>query len=59
MLVLTRRVNERIVFPGLGITVQIVMVKGDAVRVGIEAPESVTIHREEVYKLIQEKAKKP
>lgn len=48
MLVLSRRPNERIVFPGLNVAVQVVSVKSSVVRLGIEAPEDVTICREEV-----------
>jgi carbon storage regulator len=48
MLVLTRRVNETIVIEG-GIRVTVVAIKGDKVRLGIEAPESVRVDREEVH----------
>jgi carbon storage regulator CsrA len=48
MLVLTRRLNEKILFPGIGATVRVVSVKGNAVRLGIEAPPEVTILREEL-----------
>src|SRR5260370_232487 len=49
MLVLSRRLNEKIVFPGLDISVQIVNIKpGGAVRLGIEAPRAVTVLREEI-----------
>lgn len=48
MLVLTRKVKEKIVLPGLGITIEIVRVSGNAVRIGVEAPEDVKILREEV-----------
>jgi len=48
MLVLARRLNERIVLPGLGITVQVVGIKGNVVRLGIVAPPGVTVLREEL-----------
>jgi carbon storage regulator len=48
MLVLTRRLNEAIVIEG-GIRVTVVGVKGDKVRLGVEAPESVRVDREEVH----------
>ena len=48
MLVLSRRPKEKIVFPGINITVQVVAVKSGAVRLGIEAPPEVTVLREEV-----------
>ena len=47
MLVLTRRVNERIVI-GDDITVTVLEVRGDQVRIGIEAPRDVKVLREEV-----------
>jgi carbon storage regulator CsrA len=48
MLVLSRRPDEKIVFPDLNITVQVVNVKGNAVRLGISAPPEVTVLRAEV-----------
>lgn len=45
MLVLTRRVNQRIVFPTLGISVRIVKWAKGAARIGIEAPEAVPVLR--------------
>ena len=48
MLVLARRLNEKIVLPGLGITVQVVAIKGGTVRIGINAPPDVPIQREEL-----------
>jgi carbon storage regulator CsrA len=48
MLVLSRRANESIVFPELQITVQVLEIKGDRVRLGFEAPGSVTILRGEL-----------
>jgi carbon storage regulator CsrA len=48
MLVLSRRVNEKIVFPGLDVTVQVVNIKANAVRLGVTAPPDVTVLRAEV-----------
>jgi carbon storage regulator len=48
MLVLTRRLGEKIVLPTLGVTVQVVAIKGGAIRIGIEAPPDVKIVREEL-----------
>jgi two-component system, OmpR family, response regulator len=48
MLVLTRRLQEKIVFPTVNATVQVIAVKGGAVRLGIEAPPEVPIQRAEV-----------
>jgi carbon storage regulator len=57
MLVLSRRVNETIVFPDLDITVRVVGVRGTSIRLGIEAPRGVAVFREEV--LLRKKATLP
>ncbi len=48
MLVLSRRPNEKVVFPNLGISVQVIRVAGQAVRLGIDAPPEIRVLREEV-----------
>ncbi|MGE0755542.1 MAG: response regulator [Pirellulaceae bacterium] len=48
MLVLTRRQQDKVTFPGLGITVHVVRVDGKAVRLGIEAPDHVRVLRHEL-----------
>ena len=48
MLILTRRVGENVIV-GDDIVISIIEVRGDAVRVGIEAPRSLSVHREEVW----------
>jgi len=48
MLVLSRRINERIVL-GPNITVMVVSISGDKVRLGIVAPKEIEVHREEVW----------
>lgn len=48
MLILTRRTTETIMI-GNDVTVTICSVKGNTVRVGIEAPKDVEVHREEIY----------
>jgi carbon storage regulator CsrA len=48
MLVLSRRVEDRIVFPSVGINVQILRVQGSNVRIGIEAPPNVPVLRHEL-----------
>ena len=53
MLVLTRRINESIVIND-DVSVLVVEVRGDRVRLGIEAPKDVTVHRKEVYDVIRE-----
>ena len=52
MLVLTRRIDEQIRI-GDGVLVTVVEIKGDRVRLGIEADRDVPVHREEVYQAIQ------
>lgn len=52
MLVLTRKVGQRIRI-GEEITVTVVRIQGDKVRIGIEAPPEVAIHREEVHQRIR------
>lgn len=53
MLVLSRRVGESIVI-GDDVTVTILEVRGDVVRVGIKAPRAVTVHREELLQELAE-----
>jgi carbon storage regulator CsrA len=48
MLVLSRRLGESIVLPGLGITVRVVDVQGKVIRLGIEAPREISILRQEL-----------
>jgi len=48
MLVLTRKVGERIVI-GDSIVLTVVRIQGDKVRLGIDAPQEVSIHREEIH----------
>jgi carbon storage regulator CsrA len=48
MLVLSRRLREKIVLPSLGVTVQVLGVRRGAVRLGIDAPPDVTVLREEL-----------
>lgn len=50
MLVLSRRPGQKVVFPSLGITIDVLRSKGSVVRLGIDAPDDVTILREEVMK---------
>jgi carbon storage regulator len=52
MLILSRKLNESIVIDGR-IIVKIVRVDGDVVKIGIEAPKNVPVHRQEVYTEIQ------
>ncbi len=52
MLVLSRKKNESIVIDN-DITIVVVDIRGDKVRLGIEAPKEVPVHRREVYDAIQ------
>jgi carbon storage regulator len=51
MLILTRRVGERLVIGG-NVIVTVLGVKGNQVRIGVEAPIEVPVHREEIYERI-------
>jgi two-component system, OmpR family, response regulator len=48
MLVLSRRLNEKIMLPDLDVTFQVMSIKGGVVRIGIDAPKHVGIVREEL-----------
>ena len=52
MLVLSRKKDEKIVI-GDSITLMVIEIRGDKVRLGIAAPRDVTVHREEVYDAIR------
>ncbi len=52
MLILTRRVGETVMI-GNEVTVTVLGVKGNQVRVGINAPKNVAVHREEIYERIK------
>jgi carbon storage regulator len=52
MLILTRRVGESVVI-GEDVTVTVLGVKGNQVRIGINAPKTVAVHREEIFERIK------
>ena len=52
MLVLSRKKNESIIIND-NITVTVIEIRGDKVRLGIEAPKEITVHRQEVYDAIK------
>ena len=53
MLILTRRVGETLVI-GDDVTITVLGVRGNQVRVGVNAPKDVAVHREEIYQRIQD-----
>jgi carbon storage regulator len=53
MLVLTRKAGESVVI-GDEVVVRVLEVRGDVVRVGIDAPRDVQVHRQEVYEAVRE-----
>lgn len=52
MLILTRRVGETLMI-GDDVTVTVLGVKGNQIRLGVNAPKEVPVHREEIYERIQ------
>ncbi|MBQ4521901.1 MAG: carbon storage regulator CsrA [Lachnospiraceae bacterium] len=56
MLALSRKLGESIVI-GKDIKISILEIKGDQIKIGIDAPKNVTIYREEIFKQIEEENK--
>lgn len=52
MLILTRRVGEKLII-GDEISITVLSAKGNQVRIGVNAPKNVSVHREEIYQKIQ------
>jgi len=55
MLVLSRKINESIIIKD-DIVVTVIEIRGDKIRLGIEAPKNVPVHRQEVYEAIHNQA---
>ena len=58
MLILTRRVGESVIISD-NITITVLGVRGTQVRLGINAPKDISVHREEIYKLIHQESNSP
>jgi len=54
MLILTRKLGERITI-GDDITITLLEIKGTQIKLGIEAPQSISIHRQEIYERIRKR----
>jgi len=58
MLILTRRIGETLMV-GDEVTITVLGVKGNQVRIGVNAPKDVAVHREEIYQRIQKEKSSP
>ena len=56
MLILTRRVGETLII-GDNVRITVLGVRGQQVRIGVDAPKSVSVHREEIYRRIKDDSK--
>ncbi|MBE2896968.1 carbon storage regulator CsrA [Pasteurellaceae bacterium HPA106] len=58
MLILTRKVGENLLI-GEDISISILSVRGNQVKIGVSAPKEITVHREEIYLRLKEAEKEP
>jgi carbon storage regulator len=56
MLVLSRKVGEKVVVPGLDVAITVVAIEGNRVRLGISAPDAIGVYRAEIWNRIRETA---
>ncbi len=54
MLVLSRKIDERIVVPDCGLAITVLAIKGNYVRLGISAPAEIDVYREELWVKVRE-----
>lgn len=54
MLVLSRKCGEKIVIPDQNILLTVLEIRGDRIRLGIEAPADIPVHREEIWQRLQQ-----
>ena len=59
MLVLSRKVGERIVLPSCELAIMVVAVEGNRVRLGISAPADVAVYREEIWQQVCQPSHRP
>ena len=59
MLVLSRKLGERVLAPHLGLAVTVLAVDGKTVRLGVSAPEELAAYREEVWQQLRQEAHDP
>lgn len=57
MLILTRRPNEALMI-GDNVVVTVLSINGNQIRIGVEAPKEIPIHREEIYEKIQRESRR-
>ena len=59
MLVLSRKIGERVLLPDYELAITVVAVEGNRVRLGISAPAEITVYREEIWDQICQQMNRP